>query len=102
MEIKIPGVQLLRKRIEQGNLLSAATKEPRWTIIMNNLLEALSQHATQSGMITKLGLLKSGKLTLRCVSDRGKPLSPLGERHVSLNQVPFTRRPSTMEQRNPL
>ena len=27
------------------------------------------------------GLLKSGKLTLRCVSDRSNPLSPLGERH---------------------
>ena len=27
--------------------------------------EGLSQHATQSGMITKLGVLKSGKLTHR-------------------------------------
>ena len=41
---------------------------------MKNLLKALSQHATQSGMITKLGLLKSGKLTLRCVIERGNPL----------------------------
>ena len=30
-----------------------------------NLLKALSQHASQSGMITKLGFLKSGKLTNR-------------------------------------
>ena len=85
MEIKIPGVRKLRERSEQGNLLSAATKRPHLTIIMNNLLKALSQHATQSVMITKLGLLKSGKLTLRCASDRGNPLSPLGERHASLN-----------------
>ena len=74
MEIKIPGVRKLRERIERGNPLWAATQKPRLTIIMNNLLKALSQHATQSGMITKLGLLKSGKLTLRCVIDRGNPL----------------------------
>ena len=30
-----------------GNPLSAATKRPHLTIIMNNLLKALSQHATQ-------------------------------------------------------
>ena len=36
--------------------------------------EALSQHATQSGMITKLGLLKSGKLTNRWVIERCNPL----------------------------
>ena len=61
MEIKIPGVRKLRERIERGNPLWAATQKPRLTTIMNNLLEALSQHATQSGMISVLGLLKSGK-----------------------------------------
>ena len=71
MEIKIFGV---RKRIERGSPLWAATPKPRLTIIMNNLLKAPSQHATQSGMITKLGLLSSGKLTLRCVIDRSNPL----------------------------
>ena len=74
MDVKIPGVQLLRERIDRGNTLWAATQKPRLTIIMNSLLKAPSQHATQSGMITKLGLLKSGKLTLRCVVDRGNPL----------------------------
>ena len=44
------------------------------TIVTNNLLKALSQHATQSGMITKLGLLKSGKLTHQWVIERGNPL----------------------------
>ena len=39
-----------------------------------SLLKALPQHATQSGMITKLGLLKSGKLTNRWVIERGNPL----------------------------
>ena len=63
-----------RERIDRGNPLWAATQKPRLTIVMNNLLKAPSQHATQSGMITKLGLLKSGKLTLRCVMDRGNPL----------------------------
>ena len=79
MEIKIPGVRMMRERSERGNPMSAATKRPHLTIIMNNLLKALSQHATQSAMITKIGLLKSGKLTLRCVSDRGNPLSSLKE-----------------------
>ena len=77
MEIKIPGVQLLRKRKVRGNplsALSAATKRTHLTITMNNLLKALSQHAAQSGMITKLGLLKSGNLTLRCVIERSNPL----------------------------
>ena len=85
MEIKIPGVRKLRERSERGNPLTAATKRPHLTIIMNNLLKALSQHATQSGMITKLGLLKSGKPTLQCMSDRGNPLSPVGETHASLH-----------------
>ena len=60
---QIPGVRKLRESIDRGNPLWAATPKPRLTIIMSNLLKALSQHATQSGMITKLGLLKSGKLT---------------------------------------
>ena len=102
MEIKIPGVRKLRERSERGNLLSVATQRPHRTIIMNNLLKALSQHATQSGIITKLGLLKSRKLTLRCVRDRRNPLSSLEERHASPNQVSCTRTPSTMDQRNPL
>ena len=59
MEIRIAGVRKLRERIERDNPLWAATQEPRLAIITNNLLKALSQHATQSGMITKLGLLKS-------------------------------------------
>ena len=71
MEIKIPGVRKLRERIELGNPLWAATQKPRLTIIMNNLLKALFQHATLSAMITMLGLVKSGKLILRCAKDRG-------------------------------
>ena len=63
-----------RERIDRRNPLWAATQKPRLTIIMNNLLKALSQHATQSGMITQLGRPKSGKLTLQCVIDRGNPL----------------------------
>ena len=39
-----------RERSERSNPLWAATQEPCLTIIMNNLLKALSQHATQSGM----------------------------------------------------
>ena len=74
MEITTPEVRKLRKRIERGNPLWAATQEPRLANITNNLLKALSQHATQSGMITKLGLLRSGKLTNRWMTERGNPL----------------------------
>ena len=55
--------------------MSAATERPHLTtIIMNNLLKAFPQQATQSGMMTMLGLLKSGKLILRCANDRGDPM----------------------------
>ena len=74
MEIKIPGVRILRKRKDRGDPLSAATEKPHLTIIMNNLLKVSPQQATQSGMMTMLGLLKSGKLTLRCANDKGDPL----------------------------
>ena len=74
MEIKIPGVRKLRERIDRGNPLWAATPQPLLTIIMNMLLKAPSQRAIQSAMIIKLGLLKSKKLTFRCVIDRGHPL----------------------------
>ena len=46
MEIKIPGVRMLRKRKDR-----AASQKLCLTIITNNLLKALSQHSTQSGMI---------------------------------------------------
>ena len=48
MEIKIPGVQLLRKRKDRGDPMSAATERPHLTtIIMNNSLKAFPQQATQ-------------------------------------------------------
>ena len=47
MEIKIPGVQLQRKRKERGDPLSAATERPHLTIIMNNLIKVFPQQVTQ-------------------------------------------------------
>ena len=62
--------------------MSAATERSHLTtIIMNNLWKAFSS-ATQSGMMTMLGLLKSGKLILRCANDRGDPMKILGERYL--------------------
>ena len=43
-------------------------------------MESFSQQATQSGMMTMLGLLKSGKLILRCANDRGDPKLILKEK----------------------
>ena len=78
--VEIPGVQLLRKRSDRGDLISAQTnsKLPT-TTIMNILLKVLPQQATQSGMTTALGLLKSGKLIFRHTSDRGDLIKFLGK-----------------------
>ena len=51
---------------------------------MNNLLKALSQHAIQSVMITKLGLLKSGKLTTD--GDRTEQPVVIPQREISPQQ----------------
>ena len=60
------------KRSDQGDLISASTERKLpTTYIMSNSWRASLQQATQSGMTTVLGLLKSGKLILRCTSDRG-------------------------------
>ena len=48
--------------IERGHPLWAATQEPHLAVTTNNLLKARTQHATPDGTMTKLGLLKSGKL----------------------------------------
>ena len=67
MEIKIPGVQLLRKRRDRGDPISAVTERPlSTTTIMRNLWKVLPQQATQSGMITMLGLLKRKTDTEMC------------------------------------
>ena len=69
---------------------------------MSNSWKASLQQATQSGMMTVLGLLKSGKLILRCTSDRGEPMKLLGERHEKFDLVSLTRNPIMTEPRNPL
>ena len=67
---------------DRRNPISASTE---WklpiTIIMSNSWKASLQQATQSGMTTVRGLLKSGKLILRCTSERSDPMKLLGERH---------------------
>ena len=55
MEIKIPGVQLLRKRSDRGDPISASTeRQLSTTIIMSNSWKDSLQQATQSGMTTVL------------------------------------------------
>ena len=74
------GVQLLRKRSDRDDLISAQTKSKLpATITMSNLWKASLQQASQSGMTTALGLLKSGKLILRHTSDRGDLIKFLGK-----------------------
>ena len=45
-----------------GNPLSTVTQVTSQCTTTNNLLKAHTQHATQGGTMTKLGLLKSGNL----------------------------------------
>ena len=86
LKVRAPGVQKLRKMIERSDLLSTT----------NNLLKARTQHATQGGTMTKLGLLKSRKLMNRWMIERSNPLLPLGQGHTSPNQVSLMRKPSTL------
>ena len=95
MGIKIPGVQLLRKSSDRGDPISASTERKLpTTIIMSNFWKVFLQQATQSGMMTVLGLLKSGKLIL--------PDETSWRRHEKLNLVSLTRKLIMMEPRNPL
>ena len=64
--------------------------------------KAALQQATQSGMTTALGLLKSGKLILRCTSDRCDAMKLLGERHEKFDMVSLTKKFFSTEPRNPL
>ena len=63
--------ETMAKRLQQDSGEERVTAKSRPQTIYG---KALSQHATQSGMITKLGLLKSGKLTHRWVIERSNPL----------------------------
>ena len=76
MEIKIPGVRMLRKRKDRGDPLSAATERPHLTLIMNNLSEMCERS--------------------------GRPDVTSWERHENPNQVSLTRKLNMMEPRNPL
>ena len=56
---------------ERGNPLSTVTQVMSQCTTTNNLLKARTQHATQGGTMTKLGLLKSGKLINRWMIEKG-------------------------------
>ena len=60
------------KRTDRGDLIKAQiySKLPIITT-MSNLWKASFQQIIQNWITTVLGLLKSGKLRLRCTSDRG-------------------------------
>ena len=62
MKVRVPGVRKLRNMTERGNPLLAVAQVTRQDTTASNSLKARIQHATQDGTMTKLGLLKSGKL----------------------------------------
>ena len=69
----------LKKMIERGNPLLTMTQ------VTNNLLKVRTEHATQGGTMTKLGLLKSGKMINQWMIERDNPLSALKEEQCHSN-----------------
>ena len=69
-----PWSTIAEKEERSGRPVVGSDRRPHLTIIMNNLLKVLPQQATQSGIITMLGLLESRKLILRYANDRGDPM----------------------------
>ena len=91
------GVRKLRNMIERCNPLSAVTQVTSTVHHHKQFVESsYSARYSGWGTMTKLGLLKSGKLINRWMIERGNPLSPLGQGHTSSNQVSLMRRPSTL------
>ena len=91
----------IAKKEERSGRLDIGINLPI-TLTMNILWKASLQQAAQSGMMTVLDLLKSGKLILRHTSDRGDLMKLLGEWYEHFDLVPLTRKLFTTEPRNPL
>ena len=99
MEVKIHGVQLL-KRTARGDLIKAQIYlKPPIIITMSNSWKASLQQVIQNGMTTVFGLLKSGTLKLRRTIDQGDLLKLLGEWYEKFDLV--TRKFFSTEPRNP-
>ena len=90
MEIKIHGVQLL-KRTDRCDLIKAQIYlKPPIITTMSSSWKVSLQQATQSGMTTVLGLLKSRKLIFRYTSDRGYLIKLLGEWYEKIDLITRT------------
>ena len=74
MKVRVPGVRKLRNMIERWNSLSTVTQVTSQCTTTNNSLKARTQHANQGGTMTKLGLLKSGKLMNWWMIERRNPV----------------------------
>ena len=63
------------EKIDRGDPIKAQIYlKPPINTTMSNSWRASLQQGIQNWMMTVLGLLKSGKLILRCASDRGDPM----------------------------
>ena len=78
MKVRVPGVRKLRNMMERWNPLLAVTQVTRQGTTTDSL-KARTQQATQDGMMTKLGLLKSGNLMNWWTIERRNPLFALNE-----------------------
>ena len=78
MKVKVFWVCKLRNMLERWNPLLAVTQATRQATT-RDLLKARRQHTTLDGTMTKLGLLKSGKLMNWWMIERWNPLFALNE-----------------------
>ena len=100
MEVKIPGVQLLRKRTDRSDLIKAQIYlKPPIITTMSNSWKASLRQVVQNGMTTVLGLLNCGKLRSRRTTDRCDLIKFLGEWYEKFDLV--MKKFFSTEPRNP-
>ena len=105
VEIKVPGVRKLRKRIERCSPLSTVTQVRRQGVLgyyHEQFIE--SSFSARYSKWEDDGAWSSQEWKADKSMDDGtvQPVVTSWERHTSPNQVSFMRRPSTMERCNPL
>ena len=92
MEIKIPGVQLLKERKDWGHPMSLATERPHFiVIIMNDIRNVSPQQATQSGIMTIFLFGQEWKMDTEVYERLGRPDEIPGERHENPNLFSLSR-----------
>ena len=99
MEIKIPGVRLLKRTDHGDPAKKQIYSKPLIISTMSNSWRASLQQISQNWITTVLGLLKSGKLRLRRTVDQGNLIKLHGEWYHKFDLI--TKKFFSTEPRNP-